>query len=342
MKIYYPLILVAIVLLFASCTSSSSNALTEWKEQSDFAVKDTAAIDRFTISDTENNSITISRKEDGKTWKIEGSNFDAQVASVNLILETFFRIRVKRDVPSSALNNVLSSLSARSKKIEIYQNNEQEPFKTWYVGGATQDHEGTFMLLQNKDKLSPVPFVMYKPGIYASMDVRFFTSWIDWRASYVFKYPDTRDIESIKVDFLQDSISSYLVSRTKNGVKLYNGENENIEDFDSIQVKHYFSHYKKIHYNRIVQKKKEFIDSVFNSMPFYSITLKDKNNEITSVELWKIKSMDKWDPEYGYIRVNSNNELLRVQYYSWDILFKPLSYFLKNKNSLLLKNNKLE
>ena len=65
------------------------------------------------------------------------------------------------------------------------------------------------MLLQNKDKLSTVPFVMYKPGIYATMDVRFFTSWIDWRASYVFKYPDTRDIESIKVDFLQDSITSF-------------------------------------------------------------------------------------------------------------------------------------
>ena len=329
MKFYYSFILLFLALTLADCNSSSSDALSEWKEQSDFAIKDTAAIDRFTISDTENNSITISRKEDGKTWKIEGSAYEAQVGSVNLILETFFRLRVKRDVPSRTVEHVLSSLSARSKKIEIFMNNENEPAKTWYVGGATQDHEGTFMLLQTRDKISPVPFVMYKPGIYASMDARFFTSWIEWRASHVFKYPDTRDIKSIKVEFLKDTTNSYKVENNQSVVSLFNGNNHIVEHFDSIQVKHYFSHYKKIHYNRIVQKKQEYLDSVFSSPVFYKISLEDKYEKQINVELWKIKSFDDWDPEYGYIRVNGNNELLRVQYYSWDILFKPLSYFLK-------------
>ena len=68
MKFYYSFILLFLALTLAGCNSSSSDALSEWKEQSDFAIKDTAAIDRFTISDTENNSITISRKEDGKTY----------------------------------------------------------------------------------------------------------------------------------------------------------------------------------------------------------------------------------------------------------------------------------
>ena len=36
-----------------------------------------------------------------------------------------------------------------------------------------------------------------------------------------------------------------------------------------------------------------------------------------------------WDVEYGYIRVNNNNELLRAQYFNWEILFKPLSFFAK-------------
>ena len=332
MKHLFPYSLIVAGLFLTCCNSSSSDALSEWKEQSDFAVKDTAAIDRFTISDTENNSITISRKEDGKTWKIEGSDYDAQVGSVNLLLETFYRIRVKRDVPERRVEHVLSSLSARAKKVEIFTKHQSKPEKIWFVGGSTQDREGTFMLLQTNDNLSPVPFVMYKPGIYASMDVRFFTSWVDWRASHVFKYPDIRDISSIQVDFLMDTSNSYKIKRAGSDVSLFNGSNEKIEYFDTIQAKHYFSHYKKIHYNRIILKQQDFLDSVFNSACHYNITLIDKNNKSTFVELWKIKSNEDWDPEYGYIRVDGKNELLRIQFYSWDILFKPLSYFIKSSS----------
>ena len=297
MKIKTLTALVLGLIILNGC-NSTSDALSEWKEQTNFAVKDTASIDKFRISDTENNSITI---------------------------------KVKRDVPSRNIDHVISSLSSRGKKVEIFRNNEGEPFKTWFIGGATMDHEGTFMLLQNGEDKSPVPFVMYKPGVYASMDVRFFTSWIDWRASYVFRYPDTRDIQFISVEFIQDSINSYKAVRGNNNnqVALFDGSNNSIPKFDSSQVKHYFSHYKKIHFNKKVNETQEYIDSVFSSKPFYKITIKGKGELLNSVEVWKIKSssLNNWDPEYGYIRINEDDELFRIQYYSWDILFKPLSYF---------------
>ena len=329
MKIKTLTALVLGIIILNGC-NSTSDALSEWKEQTNFAVKDTASIDKFRISDTENNSITISRKEDGKTWKIDDSKYEAQTNNVKLILETFYRIKVKRDVPSRNIDHVISSLSSRGKKVEIFRNNDGKPFKTWFIGGATMDHEGTFMLLQNGEDKSPVPFVMYKPGVYASMDVRFFTSWIDWRASYVFRYPDTRDIQFISVEFIQDSINSYKAVRgNKNQVALFDGSNNSIPKFDSSQVKHYFSHYKKIHFNKKVNETQEYVDSVFSSNPFYKITIKGKGGLLNSVEVWKIKSssLNNWDPEYGYIRINEDDELFRIQYYSWDILFKPLSYF---------------
>ena len=108
------------VLFFTGC-NSTSDALTEWKEQSDFAMKDTASIDKFSISDTENNSITISRKEDGKTWKIEGTKYDAQTNNVKLILETFYRIKVKRDVPTRNVGQVITSLSSKLLISEIWR-----------------------------------------------------------------------------------------------------------------------------------------------------------------------------------------------------------------------------
>ena len=77
-------------------------------------------------------------------------------------------------------------------------------------------------------------------------------------------------------------------------------------------------------------ENQKVIDSIFNSSPFIAFELKDVNNKTTKVDFWKIKdenSPNGWDPEYGYIRVNNNNELLRVQYFNWEILFKPLSFY---------------
>ena len=58
--------------------------------------------------------------------------------------------------------------------------------------------------------------------------------------------------------------------------------------------------------------------------------VKDINQKTKIVDFWKIRddnSETGWDKEYGFIRINNNDELLRVQYFNWDILFKPLSYF---------------
>ena len=89
---------------------------------SEFAVADTSLIETFVISDTENNSITITRKKDGKTWMIGDSEYKALPSSVDLITNTFQRIRVKQDVPEIAVENILTLLAVRHKKVEIFLN----------------------------------------------------------------------------------------------------------------------------------------------------------------------------------------------------------------------------
>ena len=82
--------------------------------------------------------------------------------------------------------------------------------------------------------------------------------------------------------------------------------------------------------NKIIFEKQQFLDSVFKNKPHYSFKLTDISSNKINVDFWKIKdenSSTGWDVEYGYIRVNNNNELLRAQYFNWEILFKPLSFF---------------
>ena len=296
----------------------------------DFAIKDTATIVKFRISNNEKNSITISRDFKHHKWMIEDTKYEANTASVKLILETFHRVLVKQDVPKSALNTVINRMSVRHKKVEIF-NGKEKPFKTWYIGSPTQDHLGTYMLLQNGENKISKPYITYKPGVYGSLDVRFFIDWKDWRSHKVFHYPNTREIKNISVKFNEENIFSYTIKRsTDNIFLLYNNKNELVNNYDTIQVKHYFTHFNNINYNKIMFANSIYTDSIFNSIPQIEFDLEDENEIVTHVDFWRIKSLQSetgWDKEYGYIRINKNKELLRAQYFNWDILFKSLSFF---------------
>ena len=244
-------------------------------------------------------------------------------------METFYRIRVKQDVPKSALNTVINRLSVRHKKVEVFFENEK-PFKTWFIGSPTQDHLGTYMLLQNEDKKSSKPYITYKPGMYGSLDIRFFTDWKGWRSPLVFNYPNPKSIKNISVKFSEKPKESYTISNKNNTIKLFDLDNKELSNYDTVQVKHYLSHFENVSYNKIMFEKQNIIDSIFKSEPHYYFELTDSSNKVTKVEFWKIKDIDSptgWDAEHGYIRVNNNNELLRAQYFNWEILFKPLSFY---------------
>jgi len=249
---------------------------------SEFAISDTSMVETFIISDTENNSITITRKKDGKTWMIGDSEYKALPSSVDLITNTFQRIRVKQDVPEIAVDNILTLLAVRHKKVEIFQ---------------------------------------------------------DWRFTGVFNYPPN-SIKKITVKFNQQIENSYTIDVLgESTVALYNHQMQPVAVFDSSQVKHYLSHYKKIHYNDVNKElTQDQVDSVFALVPHYEISVTDKNGKLNEVQVWKMKKKDAspetnnqivWNPEKAWCRINGTNEIFKVQWYSWDVLRKPLSYYKK-------------
>ena len=312
---------------FSSCKSTNTN-----EPLSDFAFKDTASITKVRISDAENNEITITRKNENKEWRINDSEYSANNFNINLILETFYRTIVKQDVPKDGVEHILTMLSVRHKKVEIFTTDGENPIKTWYVGSSTKDHLGTYMLLQNKQQKSSVPYITYKPGFYGTLDVRFFTNWKEWRSHLIFSYPNSKNIKTIKTIFNEYPKESFTVENENNSVYLFDSESNQLNSFDSIQVKHYLTHFNKINYNQIEFKDSSYIDSVFNLTAHIEFHLTDVDSKNIHVKLWRIKkeqSETGWDKEYGYIKVNDTYELLRIQFFNWDILFKPLSYFKK-------------
>ncbi|MBP9176237.1 MAG: hypothetical protein KBF67_01950, partial [Flavobacteriales bacterium] len=124
--------------------SSNSGPTTLDRPLSDFAVPDTSRVSRIFIADRKGATIDLKRTANG--WTLNDT-YKAKPADVNMLLRTFKRVEVKSPVPKSAEATALRVMGASAKKVEIYEGGDV-PSKIWIVGHGTQDHFGTYMLLE--------------------------------------------------------------------------------------------------------------------------------------------------------------------------------------------------
>ena len=334
------IIVLAVIGAIAYFSSNNMHAVSSNGPLRDFAIIDTASITKFIISDTEGNKITISRKNPEKTWMIDGTEFKAKPENATLILDALKRVVIRQDLDEPAINTSLTYLAVRHKKVEYFINDESTPVKSWYIGTNTVDHQGTHMLLQKGEQKSSIPFVVYKPGMRGTLDARFFTSFNDWRYSGIYNYGigTIRNIQFMNHDEPFESFSITIDKESQ--VKFLDEHLAPIAIFDTLQLTHYVTHFKKLHFSHTVTDfTGDQIDSVLNIQPNISIEVTDNTNSKKKVNIWKIFDeietdeglVKKMNPGYAFLSINGSKELVRVQYHQWDNVLKPKHYFLPKK-----------
>ena len=155
------IIIILIILLSATAAYLyfGENKSTIKEELRDFAVKDTASITKIFLVDKAQKSVTLIRGSDNK-WRVN-SDYYARRDLIEVLLRTIHLIEVKSPISKASRNTVIKRLAAGATKVEIYQGDDQ-PSKVYYVGGATQNTMGTYMLLEGSSN----PFITFVPSFY--------------------------------------------------------------------------------------------------------------------------------------------------------------------------------
>lgn len=326
------LILVAIAVYFFVSKSSG----TIKNELKDFAITDTASIDKIFISDSKGDKATLTRGD--KYWVVDGAH-KARPDGVELLLNTFYRIAVKAPVAKAALNNVITDIATRTTKVEIYQGGDK-PTKVYYIGGATQDSHGTYMVLENNGEKSSVPFITHVPGFNGYLTTRFYANPLQWRASNIFNYqPD--EIASVEVTYSDKPEESFKIERNVNQLTVIDLlTNQPMKNIDTNKVYQYLGMYGNINYEMVVldELSVEKQDSVRKTLPIFTINLTDiygKSTKIVALHMPNYKEVldDNGNPHpydidrmYGIL----NDELLLyIQFYTFDKITLPKQIFLK-------------
>lgn len=273
---------------------SKGNSQLSDEALSDFAVNDTASIDKLILTDTEGSAgIELIRTAEGWTDK-DGDCIQQHL--VDLILKTIKHVKVKSLVPKETIETVNKNLTAHHKKMDIYLKGEL--IKTWYIGSATPDHYGTYMLLKDPEKgKSPEPFIMHMPNEHGSLTSRFITNPLEFECTGVFNY-DPLDIKMIDLQ-IPDSmhLSFKIIANNENNFSLFNN-GKPVDEFDTSKVRTYILFYKKAHFeshNTLLSPKQ--VDSLKAEVPFYTIEVQAKSGTSNKVLFYRKRFLE---PRVGY------------------------------------------
>ncbi|MEO8760645.1 MAG: hypothetical protein ABI388_05545, partial [Bacteroidia bacterium] len=127
------LVLLVAVGIFVMIKNSKKSTLKG--DEADFAVPDTASIDKIFIANKKGGTALLEKNNQG-VWMINGK-FPARKDALQLLLLTFMRTQIKFPAPQNSQENFLKEIASVGVKCEIYQNKKLS--KTWYIGHETQD-----------------------------------------------------------------------------------------------------------------------------------------------------------------------------------------------------------
>lgn len=245
------------------------SAFTIKKELRDFAIDDSSTVTKIFLADKTGKQVTLDKISPGD-WLVNGKS-KVRNDAVNMLLYTMLKLEVKNPVARAATDHVLKNMAANATKVEIYQNNSLT--KTYYVGGATQDQLGTFMLLDN----STTPFVMFLPGLNGYLTTRYFTDEAQWKSRIVFKYkPD--ELKVVSIEYPDSASKSFtLTNLGKRNCTITSPVIKTTDVLiDSSASYYYLSSFSNIQYEiAVTEMTKQKRDSILASKPICILTTTD-------------------------------------------------------------------
>lgn len=309
------------------------------KAMKDFAVADTASINKIFLADKEGNKILLERKLN-QPWMLN-EKYLIRADVIQNLLTTIKKVDIKEPVSKSASDNIIKRLAAKAVRCEIFQNNKLT--KAYYIGTETPDQLGTYMVLLNLESMKPYdkPFITWIPGFNGYLTTRYLTNEKEWRDRTVFQY-NPNDIVSIKVEAPYNPEKNYELKVVgNNNFKLKMEATKAELPADTLKVKQYLSYFQQINFEAFETfLKPKTTDSLRHSKPINILTVKNKSGKENKVVLYNRTPprqgiLDNegnpyiFDPDRMNAYLENANEMVIVQYYIFGKLLPPPDYFTK-------------
>ena len=206
----------------------------------DFSIQDIDSISKIVLSDKKGTNITL--KKGIYDWYVNDT-YKVRYDAIQSLLSTINKIELKRTVPKSKLNSVVTNLATKGVTINIYTKNKH-PEKKYIIGGNTPDHLGTYMILDDSHE----PVITHIPGFHGFLSPRYGIqadqlNLNTWRSTKVFAL-NKNHIKEISLYHFNKPEESFTLSGSPLSLKDNNG---NIVNLDNARSINFFNVFSKLH-----------------------------------------------------------------------------------------------
>ena len=318
-----------------------------------FNIIDTSSVERIFMVDKQNNQIDLQRKSG--QWVLNTNEQPIQ-ENVQIILKTLLKIAIKNPVSKSSYNVEVKRLAAKSVKVEVYQRLYRINFwglqlfphisrtRTFYVGGATQNYQGTYMKSEDDNNV----YITYIPGFKGYLSERFSAQRADWISHSIYSY-SIMDMQKVRVEFPRESQESYEITnkgdRSFTLRKIQN--NTVIEAYDTLRLLEELSAFTSINYEALLDNMpSQKIDSIKSTLPVRIVTVTNKLGKEyklsmyyrsnTGTQLDMNGEIFTHDMDRMYAFIDNQEDPVSVQFFVVDNISRPLSYIINNDDSTII------
>lgn len=348
-------ILLGIVTLIIVLSRGRSRTFSQ-----DFQIEAAArpgGVEKIYMADKENHQVTLDYVNDS-LWLVDGQ-FPANQHSVDLLLQTLSDMRIRSQVNKAAEKNVIRQMAAKSIKVEVYFKDYRIswfndklrlfPFqnrRVVYVGHDTQDMMATYMYREG-DKNT---YIVNIPGFRGCLSPRFVVDHYAWRSHSIVSLPVQR-IAKVELQIPATPDESFSVDRVGDGFvfNLLNPPHQ-ADGFDTARVAQLLSSFVNLNFDEYARAvPKVELDTTFSAAPRTILNITDIDGNTHSLKTY-IKYSNPDDlramPDTSMYQVFDLNRLyaildnkdtVLIQYYIFDNILQPASFFLGRDHSYLAR-----
>lgn len=346
MKKNKPAIIIAIVLIAVAIVLIWNNRyLTTLRgDSADFMVWDTASITKVYLADRLDHETLLERQEQG--WTLN-KDFKAHPKAIDQLMYTLYRVRIRMPVSRSSHDHIIAQMASHSTKVEIYQNvpainlfNKIKLFyrekrtKVFYVGEATKDSSGTFMLREGADQA----YIVYIPGFRGYISTRYSANPDDWRDHTIFR-ESLANIQSVTIEFCQEPERGFHLENTgKHQYQLTSLTNNDPLPYDTLKVINLLASFSDLRFESLLNNilKPSRMDSIKHSPVIHRITLVNKEGQRSSLTTFgkKVEASNAipyeeraTDVDRMFALINDDHDMVLIQNYVFDKVLKDINYY---------------
>lgn len=313
------------------------------KKESDFAVHHIDKVSHIRLQDEKGNKVDLTRK--GKKWMVNGQ-YDINEESQALLFAALQKVETMYQAPLSAEPVIMGDISKQRIKCEIYENNDEQPAKVYYVGGPTADGSGTYMIKEIDGRMARHPYITHIPGVNAYLTTRFFPLLDRWRTVWVLRDND-QSIASLKLEYLREKQKSFEIkTAAKDSFLIYDSEGRAGDQPKQRYIHQYLEFYASLPVEQFENKALPR-DTILPMQPYCHLNLKRKDNSSSDIIVYYMPIHDQsrvqfdeegrrllFDPEHYFILFNDQKDFAMIQYYTWGKVFRSYQDFFVKPVSL--------